>query len=93
MKKYYPNEIEKVEESLLAYMGENDLKLLKMEFRENWKCLSKKLAHRYEYFNTINDYQKPVENLKKEIFFRNSKLIILMMKKKNEQNKLLNCLI
>ena len=82
MKKYYPNEIEKIEESLLTYMGENDLKLLKMEFPEKWKYSTKNVAHSYEYFNTINDYQKPVDNLKKEIFFRNSKLIILVMKKR-----------
>ena len=29
----------------------------------------KKLAYPYEYFNSIDDYQKPVDNLKKEHFF------------------------
>ena len=89
LKKYYPNEIEKLEESLLIYMVENDLKLLKLEFPEKWKYLTKKLAHPYEYFNTINDYQKPVDNLKKEIFFRNSKLITLMMKKKERTKQII----
>ena len=31
--------------------------------------LTKKFAHPYEYFNSIDDYQKPVDNLKKEGFF------------------------
>ena len=30
---------------------------------------TKKLAYPYEYFNSIDDYQKPVNNLKKEHFF------------------------
>ena len=55
-------------------MGENDLKHLKMEFPDKWKYLTKKLAYPYEYFKAINDYEKPVDILKKEIFF--SKLII-----------------
>ena len=29
----------------------------------------KKLAYQNEYYNNINDYQKPVDNLKKEYFF------------------------
>ena len=32
LKKDYPTEIEKLEEVLLNYIGENDLKLLKTEF-------------------------------------------------------------
>ena len=32
-----------------------------------------KLAYPYEYFNSIDDYQKPVDNLKKEDFFRKLK--------------------
>ena len=47
-------------------MGENDLKLLKMEFPDKWKYLTKNLAFSFEYFNTINDYEKLVDNLKKE---------------------------
>ena len=45
LKKDYPNEIEKLEESLLNFLGENDFKLLKMEFPEKWKFLTKKLAY------------------------------------------------
>ena len=50
-------------------MGENDLKLLKTEFPDKWKNLTKKLAYSYEYFKSINDYQKPGEKLKKGDFF------------------------
>ena len=50
-------------------MGETDLKILKKEFPDKWKYLTKKLAYPYEYFNSIDDYQKPVNNLKKEHFF------------------------
>ena len=69
LKKYYPEEIENLEEALLIYMGENDLKILKRGFPDKWKYLTKKLAYPYEYFNCIDDYQKPVNNLKKEHFF------------------------
>ena len=50
-------------------MGENDFKILKRGFPDKWKILSKKLAYPYEFFNSINDYQKTVTNLKKEDFF------------------------
>ena len=50
-------------------MGENDLKVLKAGFPDKWKYLTKKLAYPYEFFNCIEDYQKPIENLKKENFF------------------------
>ena len=69
LKNYYPEEIENLEEALLNYMGENDLKILKTGFPDKWKYLTKKLAYPYEYFNSIDDYQKPVNNLKKEHFF------------------------
>ena len=49
-------------------MGENDPKLLKTEFSDKWKY-SKKLAYPNEFSNCIEDYQKSVDNLKKEDFF------------------------
>ena len=59
-----------LEEALLDYMGENDFKNLKEEFPDNkWKYLTKKLAYPYEYFNSLDDYQKPVDNLKKNYCF------------------------
>ena len=42
---------------------------MKTGFPDKWKYLTKKLAYPYEYFNSIDDYQKPVNNLKKEHFF------------------------
>ena len=67
--KDYPNEIKKLEEVSVNYFEENDLKLLKTEFPDKWKYLTKKLAYPYKYFNSIDDYQKPVDNFKKEDFF------------------------
>ena len=69
LKKNYPDEIKNLEEALLNHMGENDLKILKTGFPDKWKYLTKNLAYPYEYFNSIDDYQKPVDNLKKEHFF------------------------
>ena len=69
LKKYYPEEIKNLEEALLDYIGENDLKILKSGFPDKWLYLTKKLAYPYEYFNSIDHYQKPVDNLKKEDFF------------------------
>ena len=69
LKKECPNEIEKLEEALLNYMGENDLKIFKTQFPDKWKYLTKKIAYSYEYFSSIDAYQKPVNNLKKEEFF------------------------
>ena len=54
-------------------MGENDLKNLKTGFPDKWKCLAKKLSCPYEFFNSIEDYQKPVNNLKKEYSFNKLK--------------------
>ena len=69
-KKDYRDKIEKLEEALLNYNGENDPKILKTEFADNeWKYLTKKLAYSYEFFNSIDDYQNSVDKLKKEDFF------------------------
>ena len=49
-------------------MSENALKILKTEIPDNkWKYLTKKLAYLYEYCNSLDEYQKPVDNLKKKI--------------------------
>ena len=69
LKKYYPEENKNLKEPLLNYMGKNDLNVLKTGFPDKWKYLTKKLAYPYEFFNSIEDYQKPVDNLKKEHFF------------------------
>ena len=69
LKKDYPEEIKNLEESLLNYMGENDFKILKTRFPDQWKFLTKKLAYPDEYFNRIDDYKKPVNKLEKKDFF------------------------
>ena len=69
LKKDYPDKINEIEEALLNYIGENDLKILKRRFPDKCKYLTKKLAYPYEYFNSIEAYQKHVDNLKIEHFF------------------------
>ena len=56
-------------DGLVENLNEDDFKILKKEFPGKWQYLNKKLAYPYEYFNNIKDYQKPVNNLKKEDFF------------------------
>ena len=69
LEKDYSDKTNESEEALLDYMGENDLKILKTGFPVKWKYLTKKLAYPYEYFNSIEDYKKPVDNLKNKNFF------------------------
>ena len=42
---------------------------MEKDFPDKWQCLNKKLAYPYQNFNSIDDYKKPVINLKKEDFF------------------------
>ena len=56
-------------DSLVTNLNEDDFKILKKEFPDKWQDFKKKLAYPYEYFNSIDDYKKPVHNLKKEDFF------------------------
>ena len=56
-------------DKLVRNLEENDFKILKKEFPDKWQYLNKKLAYPYGYFNSIDDYKKPVNNLKKEDFF------------------------
>ena len=68
LKKDYPDESEKLEKASLIYMDENDKKILKREFLDiKWKYLTKRIAYPYEYFNSLDDYRKPVDNLKKTL--------------------------
>ena len=69
LKKDFQDKYKILEEALLNYKGKNDLKNLKTGFPDKWKYLTKKLAYPYESFNSIEDYQKPVNKLKKEDFF------------------------
>ena len=44
LKKDYPDKIVELEEALLDYIGENDLKILKTGFPDKWKFLTKKAS-------------------------------------------------
>ena len=61
-------------DKLVKNLDEDDFKFLKKAFPDKWQYLNKKLAYPYQYFNSINDYQKPVDNLKKEDFFSKLKI-------------------
>ena len=56
-------------DSLVKNLDEDDFKILKKEFPDKWLYLNKKLAYPYEYFNSIDDYKKPVHNLENKDFF------------------------
>ena len=56
-------------DKLVENLDEDNFEILKKKFADKWQLLNKKLAYPYEYFNSIEDYQKPVDNLKKEDFF------------------------
>ena len=49
-------------------MGENVLKILETGFSDKWKYSTKQLAYPYLYFNGLDDYQKPNNNLQKHDF-------------------------
>ena len=55
-------------DKLVKNLDEDDFIILKKEFPDKWQYLNKKPAYPYEYFNSIDDYTKPVNNLKKEDF-------------------------
>ena len=56
-------------DSLVKHLDEGDFKILKREFPDKGPYLNKKLAYPYEYFNSIDDYKKPVHNLENKDFF------------------------
>ena len=64
--KDYSDKINELEKTLLEYKGQNDLKILKTGFPNKWKNSTKKLANPYEFFRSIEDYKKPVNNLEKK---------------------------
>ena len=55
-------------DSLVKNLDNDDFIILKKEFLDKWQYLNKKLAYPYEYFNSIDDYKKPVDNLRKKDF-------------------------
>ena len=56
-------------DKLVKNLDEDDFKILKKEFPNKWQSLNKEMAYPYQYFNSIDDCKKPVNNLKKEDFF------------------------
>ena len=56
-------------DKLVKNLDVHDFEILKKGFPDKWQYLNKKLAYPYEYFNSIDDYQKTVDNLKKGDFF------------------------
>ena len=69
MRKDFPGEISNLEEALLNYIGENDLSLMKTEFPDKNKYLTEKMHIHMKYINTLDDYKKLDNNLKKQDFF------------------------
>ena len=66
---------------LFKKLDNDDFLILKKEFTDNWQYLNEKLANPSEYFNNIDDYKKPVDNLKKEDFFSKMEINVLIMRK------------
>ena len=62
LKKKDQDKTGKSEDALTIYKREKSLKILKPEFPQEEKTLTKKLAYPYQYFNCLDDYQKPVTN-------------------------------
>ena len=56
-------------DSLVKTLVNDDFEILKKQFPDEWEYLNKKLAYPNEYSNWTNDYEKPVDKLKKEDFF------------------------
>ena len=56
-------------DNLVKTLNEDDFKILKTEFPNNWQLLNKNLHYPYEYFKTLDDYSKDISNLKKEHYF------------------------
>ena len=66
-KKEFPNQIEKLEDSLKNNTSENDPIILKTEFPDKWNCLRKNLAYLKNF--SVVSMVKPINNIKKENFF------------------------
>ena len=56
-------------DKLVKNLDVDDFIILKKEFPDRWQYLNTKLAYPYQYFKSIDDYQKLVDHLKKEDFF------------------------
>ena len=56
-------------DGLVKNLNQDVFRILKKDFSDKWQYLFKNLLYPHEYFTSIDDYQKPVDNLKKEVFF------------------------
>ena len=56
-------------DNLVKTLNEDDFKILKKEFPDNWELLNKKLAYPYEYFKNLEDYNKDISTLTKQDYF------------------------
>ena len=56
-------------DELVKTLNEEDFKILKKEFPDNWELLNKKLAYPYEYFKNLEEYNKDISTLTKQDYF------------------------
>ena len=54
-------------DKLVKNLDEDAFKILKKELTGKWQYLNKQLANRYQCFNSIDDYRKPVNIFKKRL--------------------------
>ena len=62
-------------DKLVKNLDSDDFIILKKEFPDEWQYLNKKIAYPYQYFNSVDDYKKAVDNLKKQDYFSKLKNI------------------
>ena len=53
---------------MVKTLDDDDLKILKKEFPNRWIDSIEKLAYPYEYFNCLDEYQKPLKKFKERRF-------------------------
>ena len=63
----FPIQVDKLEETLFNWESVNVAKILKTEIPDKRNDLSEKLAYLLEYFNSNDDYQKPVNTQRKTL--------------------------
>ena len=54
---------------IVKNLGSDVFVIMKKKLPEKWQYMNKKLAYPYQYFSSIDDFKKPVDNLNKEDFF------------------------
>ena len=82
IKKHFPYEFEKLEETVSNYKSENDLNNLRTESPDKRNFQSKNLEYPYEHFNSIDDTQKQINNLKRRRHLQKTKQTFILLLKK-----------